>query len=102
MDKKNHDILQAQTIDDAVTMFRALADPTRLQLLHHLSEEACSVNHLAELLGMSQSAVSHQLRTLRQAKLVTTRRDGQYIYYSCEDEHVATLINQAVSHAEHL
>jgi ArsR family transcriptional regulator len=101
MDKQDHHILQEETINEAVSMFRALADPTRLQLLHMLSEEECSVNHMAEILDMTQSAVSHQLRTLRQASLVKTRRDGQYIYYSCDDDHVITLINQALTHAKH-
>ncbi|WP_416147431.1 ArsR/SmtB family transcription factor [Salipaludibacillus sp. HK11] len=101
MDKKHHQLLDEKIINEAVSMFRAVADPTRLQLLHLLSEEECSVNHIADILEMNQSAVSHQLRTLRQAHLVRTRRDGHYIYYSCNDEHVITLIDQAITHAKH-
>ncbi|WP_096186938.1 ArsR/SmtB family transcription factor [Evansella halocellulosilytica] len=101
MEKHNHHFLKEDTIHHVVSMFRAIADPTRLKLLHLLSEEECSVNHIAEILDMSQSAISHQLRTLRQANLVRARREGQHIYYSCIDEHVITLIDQAITHAEH-
>ncbi|MCJ7696695.1 MAG: metalloregulator ArsR/SmtB family transcription factor [Anaerolineaceae bacterium] len=83
------------------TTLKGLADPTRLRLLSVLlCGEAC-VNDLAEKLGMTQSAISHQLRVLRDLKFVSHRRDGQQIIYGIDDEHIADLFQRALEHAEH-
>lgn len=82
-------------------IFKALADPTRIKILYLLSQEECSVNHIAEVLEMSQSAVSHQLSYLRNMKLITYRREGQTLIYTYKDEHVITLLRQAIEHAIH-
>ncbi|RKD69742.1 ArsR family transcriptional regulator [Sinobaca qinghaiensis] len=101
MKKDSHQLLTEQHAQDTYHLFKALADPTRIKIMHLLAEEECSVNHIADILQMNQSAVSHQLRTLRQMKLVKYRRSGNHLYYSCDDSHVIELLNQALSHSEH-
>lgn len=82
-------------------MLKGLADPTRLRLLSVLfGGEAC-VNDLADKLGMTQSAISHQLRVLRDLKFVSYRRDGQQVFYGIDDEHIGELFQRAMEHAEH-
>ncbi|WP_123043723.1 ArsR/SmtB family transcription factor [Cohnella candidum] len=101
MKTHEHLFLTADTVDAVAQTFKALADPTRIRLLYLLSQEECSVGHIAEVLDLSQSAVSHQLGFLRNIRLVKHRRDGNMLYYSCDDEHVISLLNQAIRHAEH-
>ena len=96
-----HSFLSAETVESVSRIFKALADPTRIKILYLLSEEECSVNHIAEVLGLSQSAVSHQLSMLRTLRLVKNRREGNTVIYSCDDSHVISLLKQAVHHAEH-
>ena len=81
---------------------QALAAPSRVRILGRLSAGACSVNDLAEAVGMEPSAVSHQLRLLRHLGLVTGRREGRRVVYDLYDDHVGELLEQAISHAEHL
>jgi DNA-binding transcriptional ArsR family regulator len=81
---------------------QALAAPSRVRILGRLHAGACSVNDLAEAVGMEPSAVSHQLRLLRHLGLVTGRRDGRRIVYDLYDDHVGELLEQAISHAEHV
>ena len=81
---------------------QALAAPSRVRILGRLHAGACSVNELAGEVGMEPSAVSHQLRLLRHLGLVTGRRDGRRIVYDLYDDHVGELLEQAISHAEHL
>jgi DNA-binding transcriptional ArsR family regulator len=101
MDNNQHTFLQAETVEYVSQIFKALADPTRIRILHLLSEEECSVNHITDVLGLSQSAVSHQLGMLRNLRLVKHRREGNTINYSCDDNHVISLLKQAISHCEH-
>ncbi len=82
-------------------LFKVFGDATRLRILMVLLErEELSVSELAEMLGMTQSAISHQLQTLRQNKLVKTRRDGKSILYSLDDEHVRSIIETGREHIE--
>lgn len=81
---------------------QALATPSRVRILGRLHAGACSVNALAEAVGMESSAVSHQLRLLRHLGLVTGRRDGRHIVYDLYDDHVGELLEQAISHVEHV
>jgi ArsR family transcriptional regulator, nickel/cobalt-responsive transcriptional repressor len=81
---------------------QALATPSRVRILGHLHGGPCSVNELAEAVGMESSAVSHQLRLLRHLGLVTGRRDGRRVVYDLYDDHVGELLEQAMSHVEHL
>ncbi len=81
---------------------QALAAPSRVRILGRLHAGASSVNALAEAVGMEPSAVSHQLRLLRHLGLVTRSRDGRRIVYDLYDDHVGELLEQAISHAEHV
>ena len=81
---------------------QALAAPSRLRILGHLHEGACTVGDLAAAVGMEPSAVSHQLRVLRHLGLVTGERNGRHVVYDLHDEHVGELLGQAMAHVEHL
>ena len=82
-------------------IFRALGDPTRVRILDALSHAELCVCDVATLLGLSQSAVSHQLRLLRTLHLVTPRREGRIVYYAIADDHVAQLFSQGMNHVAH-
>lgn len=101
MSPTEHAHLTSETVDNVAQIFKALSDPTRIKLLYLLSQEECAVGHIAEVLALSQSAVSHQLGFLRHIRLVKHRREGNIIIYSCDDEHVISLLTQAIEHAEH-
>ena len=79
-------------------LLKMMADPTRLKLLHALFIHECCVCDLQEILGMSQSALSHQLNTLRLTRLVKSRRSGKNVYYSLNDEHVKQLFDVSHQH----
>jgi ArsR family transcriptional regulator, lead/cadmium/zinc/bismuth-responsive transcriptional repressor len=80
--------------------FKVLGDPTRLRIALALSKEELCVCDIANLLGASQSAVSHSLRVLRQMKLVKFRKAGKTAYYSLDDEHIISLLEIGLSHVE--
>ncbi|MCW8985877.1 MAG: metalloregulator ArsR/SmtB family transcription factor [Thermoanaerobaculales bacterium] len=92
--------LPENTIERVSRLFSALSDPTRLKILHALTvtEELC-VCDLAALAELSVSAVSHQLRLLRDRDLVRARREGRMVYYSIADDHIAILMGTGVEHA---
>jgi len=83
-------------------LFRALSDPTRVRLISSLLEGEQSVGVLAERLGMTESAISHQLRGLRLQRIVRPRKDGRQVYYCLDDEHVVALFRQGLEHMEHI
>ena len=87
-----------ETLYDLAELFRVFADSTRIKILYALFEAELCVCDLSRLTGMSQSAVSHQLRTLKDSKLVRFRRDGKTVYYSLADDHVRTLIGNGMEH----
>ena len=80
--------------------FKALADPTRLRIIAALAAKELCVCDLAQILGLTGSAVSHQLRLMRGQKLVKYRKEGKIAYYALDDTHVEALIKQAVEHVE--
>ncbi len=82
--------------------FQALSDPTRLKILYALVKRSCCVRDLAILVGVSESAVSHQMRFLKDRRLVKQRREGTTIYYSLDDSHLAVLFREAENHADHV
>jgi DNA-binding transcriptional ArsR family regulator len=88
------------SILSAAEMFKTLSDPTRLRILSVLGQREVCVHELCARLGMSQTAVSHQLRILRVSRLVRPRRAGREIFYSLEDEHVMSLVAAAREHAK--
>lgn len=79
-------------------LFKAFGDPTRLRILYALFESEMCVCDIAAIVGMSSSAVSHQLRVLKQARLVDFRRQGKTVFYTLADEHVRTMLSQAMVH----
>jgi DNA-binding transcriptional ArsR family regulator len=96
-------ILQKYPDTDAmVELFKALSDPGRLQILIALDSQEMCVCDLAALLGVSESAASHQMRILRTRNLVKSRREGQVLYYRLIDEHVMQLVNVAWQHVQEL
>jgi len=83
---------------DLAELFKIFGDSTRIRILSALFESELCVCDIAYLLKMTQSAISHQLRILRQAKLVKTRKDGKVAYYSLADEHVKLIFDQGLGH----
>ena len=88
------------TLNSLADLFKVFGDSTRIRILYVLLEDEVCVCDLAQLIGMTQSAVSHQLRILKQARLIKSRRDGKTVFYSLADEHVSTLLRQATDHIE--
>ncbi|GAA0328137.1 metalloregulator ArsR/SmtB family transcription factor [Bacillus carboniphilus] len=93
--------LDEETLFLVTQTFKALSDPTRIRILHLIANQEYSVNQIAESLSLMQSTVSHQLRFLKNLRLVKYRREGTTIYYSHDDDHVMSLLHQAIEHACH-
>ncbi len=93
--------LEKDFIQDVAEFFKVFGDVTRIRLLQSLLAGEKNVGEIAECLSMSQSAVSHQLRVLRQNLLVKYRKEGKTVYYSLDDEHVQTIIEQGMTHIRH-
>jgi len=93
-------LLDPQTVDGLTEIFRVLGDPTRVRILHALSQAELCVGDLAQRLGVSESAVSHQLRLLRSTRVVRARRDGRLMYYALDDRHVLELFEQGLRHVQ--
>ncbi|TWT01908.1 metalloregulator ArsR/SmtB family transcription factor [Planomicrobium sp. CPCC 101079] len=93
--------LDEETLFVVSQTFKALSDPTRIRILNLLCSAEHSVNGIAEKLDLSQSTVSHQLRFLKQLRLVKYRRAGTTLYYSKDDDHIMNLLTQAIEHAAH-
>ncbi|CAM3173595.1 ArsR family transcriptional regulator [Sporolactobacillus spathodeae] len=87
-----------EDMDNVADLFKLFGDRTRIRLLRALYQSEMCVCDLAYLLDMTQSAVSHQLRVLKQAKLVKNRREGKVVYYSLSDQHVMQILVQAYDH----
>jgi DNA-binding transcriptional ArsR family regulator len=81
-------------------LFKIFSDPTRIKILYVLSESELCVCDIAEKLDMTQSAISHQLKILKQSKLVKNRREGKAIFYSLADSHVKTIMRQGLDHVQ--
>ena len=92
----------AETVAALAETFKILGDPTRIKIAFALSRVELCVCDIANLLGVSQSAVSHSLRTLRQMKLVKFRKEGKIAYYTLDDEHIASLLDVGFRHVEEL
>ena len=97
-----HEQLEPASVGALTESFKALADPTRLRILSNLIRRELCVCDLAEILGMTQSAVSHQLRTLRMMRIVKNRREGNTVYYTCDDAHIAGLLQMGIDHIRHI
>ena len=86
------------TLYDLTELFRIFGDSTRIRILYVLFEAEMCVCDIAALLGMTQSAISHQLRALKNARLVKARREGKTVFYALADDHVKTIIDQGLEH----
>lgn len=93
--------IDSQSLDDLAHLFKALSDPTRLKIIHALHHSELCVCDISAVLQMSQSAVSHQLRYLRDLRLVKRRKEGKMMIYTLEDEHIHTLFTQGLEHIQH-
>ena len=100
VEKARKSMATDEKIADVSDLFRVLGDSTRIKILWALDNNELCVCDIASLIGMTKSAVSHQLRVLKQANLVKYRREGTAIYYSLSDDHVKTIFAQAKDHIE--
>lgn len=89
---------EEETLYDLAELFKVFGDSTRIRILWALDEAEMCVCDIAFLLNMTQSAISHQLRVLKQAKLVRNRKEGKVVYYSLDDEHVRKIFDQGLIH----
>ena len=94
------DMPEEEKLYDLAELFKIFGDSTRIRILYVLFEAEMCVCDIAEVLHMTQSAISHQLRLLKQAKLVKNRREGKTVYYALADDHVRTIIDQGMEHIE--
>lgn len=99
--KVRNALLPEETIKDLQNLYKVLGDATRISIVNALSMEEMCVCDVAAALGMSQSAVSHQLRVLKSAHLVKYRREGKQVYYSLDDDHITQLLAIGLEHVRH-
>lgn len=93
--------LEQESLIAVTQLFKALSDPTRLKILLQIAQGEIAVNDIALAIDAKQSTVSHQLRLLKQANLVKTRREGTTIFYTVDDTHVIEILNQTIAHVSH-
>jgi ArsR family transcriptional regulator, lead/cadmium/zinc/bismuth-responsive transcriptional repressor len=93
-------LMPSEALERLAETFRVLGDPTRVRIVDALAGGELCVCDIASLIGMSESAVSHQLRMLRAMRLVRTRRAGRLIYYSLDDHHIVELLKQGLTHVQ--
>lgn len=98
VNKVKESIPEEETLYDLADLFKVLGDSTRIKILCALFEAEMCVCDIAALLGMTQSAISHQLRVLKQARLVKYKKEGKVVYYSLDDEHVKSIFDQGLIH----
>ena len=96
--KKQTAILDEHTAAHVAELFRSFSDTSRVRILSAIIEQEMNTTVLAELVGITESAISHHLRGLRQMRLVKARRDGKEVYYSVDDPHIIALFQQGVNH----
>ena len=92
--------LNENILYDVAELFKNFSDSTRIRILYCLIDNERNVSEIANLLNMNQSAISHQLRILKNSKLIKNRRDGKTIYYSLNDDHVRNIISQGIEHVQ--
>lgn len=93
--------LDEQTAAQVAELFNALSDTSRVRMISVLAKQEMNVGELAEAVDLSESAVSHHLRGLRQMRLVRARKEGRYVYYALDDDHVADLFQRGLDHVLH-
>ena len=100
VEKVRQELPDEDTLYDLSELFRIFGDSTRIRILYVLFEAEMCVCDIAALLGMTQSAISHQLRALKNARLVKARREGKTVFYALADDHVKTIIDQGIEHVK--
>ena len=100
IEKVNKNMPDEEVLYDLAELFKIFGDSTRIKILYALLESEMCVCDIATLLNMTQSAISHQLRALKQSKLIRYRREGKTVFYSLADSHVVTIISQGLEHVE--
>ena len=98
VDRVNSAMPGEEELFDLAELFKVFGDSTRIKILYLLFEAEMCVCDIAQLLGMSQSAISHQLQVLKKSKLVKYRREGKTVFYSLADDHVRTILGQGMDH----
>lgn len=98
VEKVRQELPSEDTLYDLTELFRIFGDSTRMRILYVLFSSEMCVCDIAQLLGMTQSAISHQLKALKNARLVNSRREGKTVFYALADSHVQTIINQGLEH----
>ncbi len=94
-------LLDSETASRLAEIFAALGDPNRLRIISALSHQELSVGDLSRLVGVSESATSHQLRVLRALRIVRVRRSGRQMFYALDDEHIHDLLDRGIAHVQH-
>jgi ArsR family transcriptional regulator len=93
-------LLDAETAANVAQLFRAFSDPTRVRIISGIAAREMNISALAALLGLTESAVSHHMRGLRQMRLVKSRREGKEVYYFVDDPHTIALFQQGLRHIQ--
>lgn len=96
--KKDIYIPSDNMIIELADTFKVFSDSSRIKILYSMIENEMCVQHIADKVNMTQSAVSHQLKNLKQARLVKARKDGKIVYYSLDDEHIEKILNVVIDH----
>lgn len=94
-------LINETTASDLANLFKALGDPTRVKMIHALQQSELCVHDLTQVLGMGQSAISHQLRLLRNLRIVKRRKVGKTVFYSLDDDHVEQIFKLTLQHLKH-
>lgn len=97
---KTLNIKKDNSLYDTAELFKVFSDSTRVRILFTLLNDELSVNEIVKILNMNQSAISHQLRILKNSKLIKNRKDGKLVYYSLADKHVYNILAQGIEHIE--
>lgn len=100
VEKVKENMPEEEILYDLAELFKVFGDSTRVRILCALEQSELCVCDIASVLNMTQSAISHQLRVLKQARLVKNRREGKIVYYSLDDDHVRSVFDQGLAHIE--
>lgn len=98
----NTEMLDEMIVQDVANLFKAISNPTRIKILFALKQNSLTVSEISHLLAMSQSAISHQLKELKMARLVTYHKEGRKVIYQLDDDHVHQIFNTALEHVKEI
>lgn len=101
VEKNKKEMLPHELIANVAEFFKIFSDPTRLKIVTILLKDELCVCDIATILNMSHSSISHQLRVLRQFKIVKNRKEGKVVYYSLDDSHITNIVSQSIEHYRH-